>query len=94
MVTASGQEFDTVAMATAVHRMAALDAGATHYEFVADQPEFERLLEMIGASQFVCRSVHDRPRKPSPSALLQMAAAAAVAWRPAGHAPYPQAAAD
>ena len=44
----SWQHFDTVCMATAMHRLGKLEAGRDAYEDLARRPDFIRLLTLIG----------------------------------------------
>ena len=44
----SWQDFDTVCLATALHRLGKLELGRDYYEFLSRQPDFVRLLTMIG----------------------------------------------
>ena len=46
----SWKDFDTVCMATAMHRLGKLDVGRDAYDYIAHQPDFIRLLTMIGNS--------------------------------------------
>lgn len=45
----SWQDFDTVCMATAMHRLGKLEVGREAYDYLARQPDFIRLLTLIGA---------------------------------------------
>lgn len=51
MFASSWQDFDTVCMATAMHRLGKLEVGREAYDFLARQPDFIRLLTLIGASR-------------------------------------------
>ena len=42
------QDFDTVCLATALHRLGKLELGRDYYDFLARQPDFVRLLTMTG----------------------------------------------
>ena len=59
MVADKAADFDTVCMATALHRMAAFNAGAAHYEHLTAQPAFQRLLVMIGMRR-MCLAILSR----------------------------------
>ena len=43
----SGADFDAVCMATALHKMASLDADPQQYKLLGDRPELTRLKDMI-----------------------------------------------
>lgn len=47
LVRTSAADFDAVCMATALHKMASLDADPQQYQLVADRPELTRLKELI-----------------------------------------------
>ena len=59
VVADKAADFDTVCMATALHRMAAFNAGPAHYEHIAVQPAFQRLLVMVGARR-MCLAILSR----------------------------------
>ena len=50
----SAVDFDAVCMATALHKMASLDADPQQYKLLADRPELARLKQMICESSFGC----------------------------------------
>jgi len=45
------RDFDTVCLATALHRLGKLELGRDYYDFLAKQPDFVRLLTSIGAQE-------------------------------------------
>lgn len=47
LVRNSAADFDAVCMATALHKMASLDADPHQYQLLADRPELTRLKDMI-----------------------------------------------
>ncbi len=47
LVRTSGADFDAVCMATALHKMASLDADPQQYKLLGDRPELTRLKDMI-----------------------------------------------
>lgn len=47
LVRTSAADFDAVCMATALHKMASLDADPQQYKLLGDRPELSRLKEMI-----------------------------------------------
>ena len=47
LVRTSAADFDAVCMATALHKMASLDADPQQYQSVADRPELTRLKGLI-----------------------------------------------
>ncbi len=48
MFASSWQDFDTVCLATALHRLGKLELGRDYYELLSRQLDFVRLLTMIG----------------------------------------------
>ena len=50
MFASSWQDFDTVCMATAMHRLGKLEVGREAYDYLAKQPDFIRLLTLIGGA--------------------------------------------
>lgn len=50
MVRTSAADFDAVCMATALHKMASLDADPQQYKLLGDRPELTRLKDMIRES--------------------------------------------
>ena len=51
MFASCWRDFDTVCLATALHRLGKLELGRDYYDFLATQPDFVRLLTMIGAQE-------------------------------------------
>ena len=47
LVHTSAADFDAVCMATALHKMASLDADPQQYKLLGDRPELTRLKDMI-----------------------------------------------
>ena len=47
LVHSSAADFDAVCMATALHKMASLDADPQQYQLLADRPELKRLKDLI-----------------------------------------------
>ncbi len=47
LVAVSAADFDAVCMATALHKMASLDADPQQYKLLGDRPELTRLKDMI-----------------------------------------------
>ena len=48
LVRISAADFDPVCMATALHKMASLDADPLQYKMLADRPELKSLKDLIG----------------------------------------------
>lgn len=63
MFASSWQDFDTVCMATAMHRLGKLEVGREAYDYLARQPDFIRLLTLIGARRSTSRSRSDDDAK-------------------------------
>ncbi len=51
MFASCWRDFDTVCLATALHRLGKLELGRDYYDFLAKQPDFVRLLTSIGAQE-------------------------------------------
>ena len=47
LVRTSAADFDAVCMATALHKMASLDADPQQYQLLTDSPELTRLKDLI-----------------------------------------------
>lgn len=58
LVRSSAADFDAVCMATALHKMASLDADPKQYQLLADRPELTRLKDLICERTTLCVHTH------------------------------------